>query len=93
VPFSEAHEITGALVRVCEHDGIELADASAEQLQAVDPRLAPAVRAHLTLDAAVAARGGAGGTSPARVREQIGRLSGAIERQAAWAADYRGPSC
>ncbi|NTX28886.1 argininosuccinate lyase [Burkholderia pyrrocinia] len=93
VPFSEAHEITGALVRACERDGIELADASAEQLQAVDPRLAPAVRAHLTLDAAVAARGGAGGTSPARVREQIGRLSDAIERQAAWAADYRGPSC
>ncbi|RKT99981.1 argininosuccinate lyase [Burkholderia sp. Nafp2/4-1b] len=93
VPFSEAHEITGALVQVCERDGIELADASAEQLQAVDRRLAPAVRAHLTLDAAVAARRGAGGTSPAQVREQIGRLHDAIERQAAWARDYRGPSC
>ncbi|KVC39665.1 argininosuccinate lyase [Burkholderia pseudomultivorans] len=93
VPFSEAHEITGALVRACERDGIELADASTEQLQAVDARLAPAVRAHLTLDAAVAARTGAGGTSPARVREQIARLSSVLERQAAWAADYRGPSC
>ncbi|MDS0796649.1 argininosuccinate lyase [Burkholderia pseudomultivorans] len=93
VPFSEAHEITGALVRACERDGIELADASTEQLQAVDARLAPAVRAHLTLDAAVAARTGAGGTSPARVREQIARLGSALERQAAWAADYRGPSC
>ncbi|MGK8205841.1 argininosuccinate lyase [Burkholderia cenocepacia] len=93
VPFSEAHEITGALVRACERDGIELADASTEQLQAVDVRLAPAVRARLTLDAAVAARTGAGGTSPARVREQIARLGSALERQAAWAADYRGPSC
>ncbi|KWF55392.1 argininosuccinate lyase [Burkholderia pseudomultivorans] len=93
VPFSEAHEITGALVRACERDGIELADASTEQLQAVDARLAPAVRAHLTLDAAVAARTGAGGTSPARVREQIARLGSVLERQAAWAADYRGPSC
>ncbi|EGD04077.1 argininosuccinate lyase, partial [Burkholderia sp. TJI49] len=43
--------------------------------------------------AAVAARTGAGGTSPARVREQIARLSSVLERQAAWAADYRGPSC
>ncbi|AOK62356.1 argininosuccinate lyase [Burkholderia ubonensis] len=93
VPFSEAHEITGALVRACERDGIELADASAELLQAVDARLAPGMRERLTLDAAVAARGGAGGTSPARVSEQIERLRRAIERQAAWAADYRGPSC
>ncbi|MGU7768973.1 argininosuccinate lyase [Burkholderia sp. MR1-5-21] len=93
VPFSEAHEITGALVRACERDGIELADASAELLQAVDARLAPGMRERLTLDAAVAARAGAGGTSPARVREQIERLQHAIERQAVWAADYRGPSC
>ncbi|MBN3739955.1 argininosuccinate lyase, partial [Burkholderia sp. Tr-20355] len=55
--------------------------------------VAPGVGASLRLDAAVAERGGAGGRQPARVREQIGRLSGAIERQAAWAADYRGPSC
>ena len=39
VPFSEAHEITGALVRRCEDKGIGLADASDADLAAIDPRL------------------------------------------------------
>ncbi|WP_179405646.1 argininosuccinate lyase [Burkholderia guangdongensis] len=93
VPFSEAHEITGALVRACEANGIELADVSPAMLAGVDPRLEPAVLERVTLDAAVAARSGFGGTAPERVTEQIARLAAAIERQNAWAADYKGPSC
>jgi argininosuccinate lyase len=93
VPFSEAHEITGAVVRACETKGIELGDATAAMLAEVDPRLEPAVLEHVTLEAAIAARSGFGGTAPERVNEQIARLTTAIDKQGEWAANYRGPSC
>ncbi|HSW22775.1 MAG TPA: argininosuccinate lyase, partial [Burkholderiaceae bacterium] len=64
VPFSEAHEITGALVKACEAKGIELSEASPQLLAEVDPRLKAGVLEHLTLDAAVCARSGQGGTAP-----------------------------
>src|SRR4051812_9805464 len=91
VPFSEAHEITGALVRRCEDQGIDLARVSDEDLAAVDPRLEPAIREHLSAEAAVAARSGYGGTAPARVAEQIGRLRDILAEQRAWAQSYEGP--
>jgi argininosuccinate lyase len=81
IPFSEAHEITGALVRACEERSIELSDVTVEMLTAIDPRL------H------VDARSGFGGTAPARVVEQIGRLKLALARQAEWTNEYGGPTC
>jgi argininosuccinate lyase len=93
VPFSTAHEITGALVRFCEERGIELSELTAEALGAVDERLRPEMLGRLTLDAAVAARTGFGGTAPARVREQIERLKAGLAAQAEWAAAYQGPRC
>jgi len=47
----------------------------------------------LTLDAAVAARVGYGGTAPVRVWEQIERLKTGLAAQAAWAEEYGGPRC
>ncbi|WP_188850519.1 argininosuccinate lyase [Aureimonas glaciei] len=85
VPFSEAHEVTGALVRFCEERGIELAELSPEDLASVDPRLTADVLPCLTPEAAVAARSGYGGTAPARVAEQIERLQNLLARQRAWA--------
>ena len=93
VPFSEAHEITGALVKFCEAQGIELGALSPAMLAEVDARLTPEVLKHLTLEAAIGARTGQGGTAPARVAEQIARLTAVLDKQAAWAADYRGPRC
>jgi argininosuccinate lyase len=93
VPFSEAHEITGALVRACEEKGIELWDVTPELLATIDARLLPEVRDKLTLEAAVAARSGFGGTAPARVAEQIDRLKTSLGEQEAWAAGYQGPRC
>ena len=85
VPFSEAHEITGALVRYCEEKGLELSDLTPADLGAVDPRLGEEMLGHLTPEAAVAARAGYGGTAPARVAEQIGRLKENVSRQRDWA--------
>jgi argininosuccinate lyase len=85
VPFSEAHEITGALVRLCEEKAIGLSDLSPEDLAAVDGRLTAEVLGHLTPEAAVAARSGYGGTAPERVAEQIARLKRSTEESRAWA--------
>ena len=74
VPFAQAHEITGALVRRCEDRGIELAEVTDADLAAVDPRLTADIRACLTPAAAVAARTGHGGTAPVEVARQIARL-------------------
>ncbi|EIM30125.1 argininosuccinate lyase [Microvirga lotononidis] len=85
MPFSEAHEITGALVRYCEENGLELSDLTPADLGAVDSRLGEEMLGHLTPEAAVAARAGYGGTAPARVAEQIERLKENVSRQRDWA--------
>ncbi len=85
IPFSEAHEITGALVRYCEEKGIGLEDLSSDDLPAVDTRLKADVLTHLSPEAAVAARKGYGGTAPERVGEQIDRLQQLLQSQRRWA--------
>jgi argininosuccinate lyase len=74
VPFREAHEISGALVRFCEENGLELDEPTDEQYAAISPRLSGGVRASLTVEASLAARSSPGGTSPVRVAEQISAL-------------------
>ena len=93
VPFSEAHEITGALVKACEAESIELSDVSEAMLAEVDPRLTAAVLKHLTLEAAIAARTGHGGTAPERVREQIARAQATSRLHGEWVNAYGGPRC
>jgi argininosuccinate lyase len=74
VPFREAHEISGALVRACEDAGIGLEDASDELLASVSAHLTPDVREVLSIEGSVASRAGAGGTAPDRVAEQRAEL-------------------
>ena len=77
VPFRDAHEISGHLVRVCEENGIELHEVTDDQLAGVSQHLVPEVREVLTVEGSVASRAGAGGTAPVRVAEQRAEL---IER-------------
>ena len=70
VPFRDAHEISGALVKFCEERGLELHEPTDEELIAVSAHLAPEVRDVLSAAGSVASRTGAGGTAPERVAEQ-----------------------
>ncbi len=70
VPFREAHEISGALVRFCEENGLDLDGPTDEQYLAVSPHLTAGVRAVLTIEGSVSSRNGVGGTAPERVAEQ-----------------------
>jgi len=78
VPFAEAHEITGAVVRYCEERGHDLAGLTEDDLPKIDPRLNKDMLAAITLDKALASRTGYGATAPVRVREQIARFKTAI---------------
>jgi len=60
---------------------------SDDDLAKVSPLLTPDVREVLTVDGAIAARAGRGGTAPARVAEQLDRLRQDVHDQAAWAGD------
>jgi argininosuccinate lyase len=78
VPFREAHEISGALVRFCEEHGLELHEPTDEQYRAVSPLLSAEVRDVLTVEGSVASRDGVGGTAPVRVAEQRAELTARI---------------
>lgn len=71
VPFREAHELSGACVRIAESRGVELADLSDEEFASVSEELTPAVREVLTVSGSIGARLGKGGTAPSRVAEQL----------------------
>jgi argininosuccinate lyase len=55
-------------------------------LAKVSEHLTPDVRQVLTVEGALAARQGFGGTAPERVAEQVSALRTTIDSHAAWAA-------
>lgn len=70
VPFREAHEASGACVRIAEERGVDLVELTDEDLAGVDKRVKPSVREVLTIDGAVASRATKGGTAGVRVADQ-----------------------
>jgi argininosuccinate lyase len=78
VPFREAHEISGALVRFCEERGLALDQPSDADYAALDPRLIGEVREVLTVAGSIAARDQRGGTAPEQVAEQLAELTAAV---------------
>ncbi len=71
IPFREAHEIVGRMVKVCEKKGCSLEELTADDLAAVDPRPTPARGGDISVEACVKARTSYGGTAPSEVRRQI----------------------
>jgi len=91
VPFDEAHEITGKLVRRLEHQGRDLASLDEATLRAVDPRLTADVLTRLTPEGAIERRSGLGATAFERVDEQLVDVARELEARRPWVARYRGP--
>jgi argininosuccinate lyase len=83
VPFRDAHEISGSLVRFCEERGLDLDQPTDEQYAEVSPHLTPEIRGVLTVEGSVASRDGVGGTAPARVAEQLAALTRRVRDLAA----------
>ena len=73
VPFREAHEIVGGLVRHCLATGTGLRDVDAKTLKTHSPLLTPALVRRLTPARSVARRRVFGGTAPREVARQLAR--------------------
>ncbi|MBF0182260.1 MAG: argininosuccinate lyase [Magnetococcales bacterium] len=71
IPFRQAHEITGRLVRACIARGCSLEELPDADLLAADPRIEADVRGVLTVTASVNARRVVGGTACETVRQAI----------------------
>ena len=70
VPFREAHEISGACVRVAEQQNKELWDLTDAEFAEISEHLDASVREVLTVEGSIASRDAKGGTAPVRVAEQ-----------------------
>jgi argininosuccinate lyase len=75
VPFRDAHEITGSLVKYAEDHRVDLDEIDDDALRTISEHLTPEVRSVLTVEGSVASRDGFGGTAPDRVAEQRARLT------------------
>ena len=71
VPFREAHEIVGRLVRERLAQKKDLADVTFEELRAVDPRFGESAVDETDVSRSLASRSSPGGTAPDRVRAAI----------------------
>jgi argininosuccinate lyase len=79
VPFRQAHEIVGKIVREAERVGGSWAALPLEQLKKFSPLFEADLYAALTPEAALAARAVHGGTSPERVREAVAAAKKRLE--------------
>ena len=82
VPFRDAHEISGELVRFCEAQSLDLHEPTDAQYSAVSPHLTPAVRSVLTVRGSVESRTGVGGTAPSAVAVQQKQLTARVRELA-----------
>lgn len=71
VPFRDAHEMTGRLVRLATERGCALDQLSDAEIKRICPRADQQAREVLSLDAALRSKNCHGGTAPAQVRKRI----------------------
>lgn len=71
IPFREAHEIVGKMVKACENGGKDFISLTDEELKRIDERLSRKAMPDLTMEGCVNGRTSFGGTAPDEVRRQI----------------------
>ncbi len=71
VPFREAHEVVGRIVRLRLAAGQDLVGITLDELRAADPRFAPSALEEIIPARSLAARSSPGGTAPDRVRAAL----------------------
>ncbi len=79
VPFRDAHEVSGKLVRHCEERGVGLEDLSLSELRSFSGAFEEDVKDWLSLEASVNRRSLVGGAATSEVARQIQRLKTVLE--------------
>jgi argininosuccinate lyase len=80
VPFREAHEIVGKVLRAADQEGTSIREMPLEKLAAFSPAFGRDLSTVLTLESALARRGIAGGTAPGAVRAALEDFVGRVAR-------------
>ncbi|MGA7921850.1 MAG: argininosuccinate lyase [Candidatus Acidiferrales bacterium] len=71
VPFREAHEIVGKVLRAAEQEGKSIREIPMERLKDFSPAFGPALDSTLTVESALSRRNVPGGTAPGAVRSAL----------------------
>lgn len=71
IPFREAHNVVGLMVKEAEAKGCQLEELDDAELAKIDDRLNREMLGEITLEACVRARKSYGGTAPEEVERQI----------------------
>jgi argininosuccinate lyase len=82
LPFREAHEVTGRLVRLAEGRGLPLHKLAMADFQAVESRIVDEVYSVLTVAQSVKSRTSYGGTAPQNVRREARRWLARLKKEA-----------
>lgn len=71
IPFREAHEMVGKMVKYCENYNKDFSDLTDKELKTIDERLNLNLLPDLSMDGCVKGRVSYGGTAPIEVQRQI----------------------
>lgn len=71
IPFREAHEMVGKMVKYCENNSEDFCDLTEEELKIIDERLSLSLLPDLSMEGCVNGRVSYGGTAPSEVQRQI----------------------
>jgi len=80
VPFREAHEIVGRIVRERLTAGKDLGGVTIEELRGYDGRFEPSAVDEIRPERSLASRASPGGTAPDRVREALAEATEALRK-------------
>ncbi len=80
VPFREAHEIVGRLVRDRIAESKDLSGVTLDELRRHDKRFEASALDEIRPEQSVASRASPGGTAPSRVREALAEAAAALKR-------------
>lgn len=79
VPFRQAHEITGKIVRYCIKNKKQLGEISINEFRNFSQIISKDIYSRLSAENSVKAKSSRGGTSPVEVKKQIKRLTHLIK--------------
>jgi len=81
LPFREAHEVVGRIVRFALDAGAALDALAVDDLRRFSPLIDTDVKAAITVDASLRARAATGGTAPDAVRDALARARTLVARE------------
>jgi argininosuccinate lyase len=81
MPFREAHHVTGRIVAKAAAAGVDLDKLPLADMQAIEPRIGPAVFSVLSVERSVQSRTSYGGTAPKNVRAQARRWLRQLDKE------------